>query len=107
MERSATCLLRAKYSLIRAKKSASVSSVSLATEWTAKVTSNFSLIMNAFFVCFNLYFAVVVLVFRVFNYSASYSVSIFCCHVVCLCFFLDKFNGLILFVLSTDLRLQT
>ena len=50
MERSATCLLRVKYSLIRAKKSASVSSVSLATEWTAKVTSNFSLIMNAFFV---------------------------------------------------------
>ena len=71
MEKSATCLLRVKYSLIRAKKSASVSSVSLATEWTAKVTSNFSLIMNAFlcqkFVCFNLYFAVVVLVFRVFN----------------------------------------
>jgi len=36
VERSATCLLRVKYSLIRAKKSASVSSVSLATEWTAK-----------------------------------------------------------------------
>jgi len=98
VERSATCLLRAKYSLIRAKKSASVSSVSLATEWTAKVSSNFSLIMNAFFmskVCLP-YFAVVVLVFRVFNYSTSYSVSIFCCHVVCLCFFLDKFIGLIL-----------
>lgn len=49
MERSATCLLRVKYSLIRAKKSASVSSVSLATEWTAKVTSNFFTASECFF----------------------------------------------------------
>lgn len=51
MERSATCLLRVKYSLIRAKKSASVSSVSLATEWNAKVkvTSNFFTASECFF----------------------------------------------------------
>ena len=41
VERSVTCMPRVKKHLIRARKSASVGSASLATEWTVKVTSNF------------------------------------------------------------------
>ena len=51
VERSATCLLRVKYSLIRAKKSASVRSVSLAMEWTVKVTRIFFAIFFNDIVC--------------------------------------------------------